>query len=220
MVEYQREASNVRPYVRSSMYKIKWTLGLHHTFLCAVNYFGGKSSDRTAVDLAKNEELSIQADDQFTNFTIINRKRVTRKTCIGENCWIRQIDDSCPRDFVLVQKRRQRGYPSTGKTYSDRRSTSTSLSLSNRNPEQFKPEFKRISIQKWPNFCREAREVYLALQLLKEGFTGGSNTEPMLETRNAAIQILDPNETSDPERMQLHNTGPHDKYMPSAWSPP
>ncbi|XP_073386802.1 putative Myb family transcription factor At1g14600 [Physcomitrium patens] len=43
MVEYQREASNVRPYVRSSMYKIKWTLGLHHTFLCAVNYFGGKS---------------------------------------------------------------------------------------------------------------------------------------------------------------------------------
>lgn len=71
------------------------------------------AGDRTAVDLAKNEELSIQADDQFTNFTIINRKRVTRKTCIGENCWIRQIDDSCPRDFVLVQKRRQRGYPST-----------------------------------------------------------------------------------------------------------
>lgn len=77
-----------------------------------------------------------------------------------------------------------------------------------------------MATQKWPHFCREAPEEYLALQLLKKGVTGGANTEPMLETRNAAMQILDANETSDPGRMQLHNTGPHDKYTPSAWCPP
>jgi len=44
LVEFIRDRSNVRPYVRSSTQKLKWTVELHEDFLRAVKKLGGKDS--------------------------------------------------------------------------------------------------------------------------------------------------------------------------------
>lgn len=41
-VEFKRDRSNVRPYVRSSTNKLKWTVELHQSFMRAVIKLGGK----------------------------------------------------------------------------------------------------------------------------------------------------------------------------------
>lgn len=40
--EFRRDRSNVRPYVRSSAQKLKWTQELHECFMCAVFQLGGQ----------------------------------------------------------------------------------------------------------------------------------------------------------------------------------
>lgn len=44
LVEFKRDRFNVRPYVRSSTQKLKWTVELHQSFMRAVNKLGGKDS--------------------------------------------------------------------------------------------------------------------------------------------------------------------------------
>jgi hypothetical protein len=44
VAEFKRDRSNVRPYVRSSTHKLKWTRELHLSFMRAVNRLGGKDS--------------------------------------------------------------------------------------------------------------------------------------------------------------------------------
>ena len=44
VAEFKRDRSNVRPYVRSSTHKLKWTGELHQSFMRAVTLLGGKDS--------------------------------------------------------------------------------------------------------------------------------------------------------------------------------
>lgn len=69
LVEFKRERSNVRPYVRSSTQKLKWTVELHQCFMRAVNKLGGKDSKfclthlffRVLLSLIKSIDVSVRS---------------------------------------------------------------------------------------------------------------------------------------------------------------
>ena len=116
----------------------------------------------------------------------------------------------------------------TGKINAEGLPNTVTLSINDHDPAQFKSVSKELSGQHLEVSQREAREVHMALQLLKEGrVSGAAGTETLLKGL-PDIQAFKRLKTSD-EKMKQGETKTHEfvpvvelnaENRPNSWSAP
>lgn len=185
VAEFKRDRSNVRPYVRSSTHKLKWTRELHLSFMRAVNRLGGR-------DKATPKRILQHMDKE--GITIAHVKSHLQMFRTG--------------------KINAEGLPNT-----------VALSINDHDPAQFKSVSKELSGQHLEVSQKEAREVHMALQLLKEGrVSGAAGTETILKGL-PDIQAFKRLKTADEKmKQETHEFVPvaelNAENRPNSWSAP
>lgn len=151
LVEFIRDRSNVRPYVRSSTQKLKWTAELHEDFLRAVKKLGGKdkATPKRILQLMKRDGI-----------TIAHIKSHLQMYRTGK------IDPTSMPNTVILSVDSPPKLPSK---------------LTN---------FRELSGEQLENFMKEAHEVHMALELLKEGRISGAAGAETIQKGFADIQAF------------------------------